>query len=36
LRLLVEVKQMLKDSVTPPAVAARTLADIEEENKEAM
>lgn len=36
LRLLVEVKQMLKDSATPPAVAARTLADIEEENKEAM
>jgi hypothetical protein len=36
LRLLVEVKQMLKDSVTPPAVAARTLADIEEENKKAM
>lgn len=36
LRLLVEIKQMLKASVTPPAVAARTLADIEEENKEAM
>lgn len=32
LRLLVEVKQILKDSAAPPAVA-RTLADIEE-NKE--
>ena len=35
LRLLVEIKQMLKDSaVPPPPAVARTLADIVEENKE--
>lgn len=33
LRLLVEVKQMIKDAALPPATA-KTLADIMEESKE--